>query len=192
MPKDTFWFSHDYNARSDRKLIRLRMKHEMEGIGVYWCIIEMLYEEGGVLKTSEYERITYELKTNIDLVKSVINDFDLFKKDTDNFWSESVLARLKIRKEKSDKARESIGYRWGNNTNENTNNIRSYNDSNTIKERKGKEIKEKEILKGVKFSENKEKVFFNDKSSQNLGKDQKALLAMNELKPFDVTKGLIN
>jgi Domain of unknown function (DUF4373) len=187
MSKDTFWFSHDYHSRADKKLIRLRMKHNMIGVGVYWCIVEMLYEEGGYLQHSEYERIAFELQTNEDIIKSVVNDFNLFEVDLERFWSNSALERLKLRKDKSNKARESISYRWNN-----TNEERTNNDTNTINERKGKEIKEKEIKRGISFSKNGEEVIFEDKTKQKLGKDQKALFDMGQLKPKDVTKGLIN
>ena len=39
----TEYFSHDYKARHDDKLIRVFMRHGLSGIGAYWCIIEMLY-----------------------------------------------------------------------------------------------------------------------------------------------------
>ena len=48
-----------------------------------------------------------------------------------------------------------------------------------------------DFLKGNEFIEN-EFVIFTDGTSQRLGKDQKALFEMGELKPKDITKGLIN
>jgi len=133
--KDTFWFSHDYNARSDRKLLKLRMKHGMEGIGAYWCIVEMLYQEGGFLSINDYERITFELRSNNDTITSVINNFDLFEKNSETFWSNSVLNRLKIRADKSEKARNSIKERWEKErAKKHTNVSPSYNDRNTIKD----------------------------------------------------------
>lgn len=48
------------------------------------------------------------------------------------------------------------------------------------------------ILIGDKFSDDKQFVIFKDGSKQRLGKDQKNLLEMGELKPKDITKGLIN
>jgi uncharacterized protein YdaU (DUF1376 family) len=48
------------------------------------------------------------------------------------------------------------------------------------------------IIKGEKFSENLNEVIFPDGSKQVLGKDQKSLLEMGQLKPKDVTKGLVN
>jgi hypothetical protein len=134
------YFSHDYGARNDRKITRLVMKHGMQGIGIFWCIVEMLYEEGGYLPL-EYERITFELRTEYELVKSVIHDFDLFKIEGELFYSESVLERLNERSQKSEKARESINKRWEKyrKKQENTNVIRMYNERNTIKVKESKE-----------------------------------------------------
>jgi hypothetical protein len=137
MTKDTFYFQHDCNARSDRKMVNLIMKHGMEGVGVYWCIVEMLYEEGGYLPL-EYERITFELRTNYELVKSVIHDFSLFNFDEKQLWSDSVLFRLKERSNKSEKAKESISKRWE--YERNTNVIRQYSSRNTKKKIKEKDI----------------------------------------------------
>jgi hypothetical protein len=144
MSKESYYFKHDYNARADRKMIKVIMKHGMQGIGVYWCIIEMLYEEGGYLP-NEYERITFELRTELKLVESVILEFDLFKLDADKFWSESVLDRLNERCEKSVKARESINKRWSK-YERNTNVLQKNNEGNTKEKRREKKIKEENII----------------------------------------------
>jgi hypothetical protein len=140
--KDTFYFSHDFNARSDEKIVELLAKHGMEGYGVYWGIIESLYNNTNVLQT-KYDRIAYDLRTNPDIVKSIINDFGLFKIKGGFFGSASIERRLNDRNEKSEKARESVSKRWekydrNTNVSKNDTNV-SKND--TIKERKGKEIK---------------------------------------------------
>ena len=111
MAKDVFYFSHDYNARNDRKMRALTMKHGMLGVGVFWCIIEMLYEEVGFLPM-EYERIAFELRIDTNVIRSVIEDFELFEHDEERFWSESILTRLQERCDKSEKARKSIMARW--------------------------------------------------------------------------------
>ena len=141
MGKEAFYFPHDFNSRADRKLINLSMKYGMEGIGIFWCIVEMLYEEGGYLPL-EYERITFELRTQYDTTESVINDFDLFENDGERFWSSAVLERLQKRYAKSERAKESVNTRWSKTGYErNTNVIRTNEERNTIKERKGKEKK---------------------------------------------------
>ena len=142
MKKDTYWFSHDYNARSDGKLLKLRMKHGMEGVGVYWCVVEMLYEENGFISLHDYERITFELRTNEELVRSVINDFGLFEINCERFWSNSAMERLAVRKDKSDQARNAINVRWElerkrkslENSIVNTDVLPTNNGSNTIKD----------------------------------------------------------
>ena len=137
------YFSHDYNARNDTKLVKLFMKLGLKGVGAYWCIIEMLYEEGGYLLRSEYERISFELRTEPEFIKNIIEDFDLFEKDDKKIWSETALDRLNKRIEKSAKARESVQKRWDK-YKSNTNVEQTNNDSNTskVKESKVNEIKD--------------------------------------------------
>ena len=136
MPKDTFYFSHDYNARNDEKIKRLIRKHGMQGYGVFWSIVEDLYNNANALRL-DYDGIAYDLRSDSDTVFSVINDFDLFVFDVNTFGSLSVQKRLDERNDKSIKARESANKRWNN-----ANALQPQSDSNAIKERKGKEIKE--------------------------------------------------
>lgn len=131
MAKDTFYFSHDYHSRNDPRLVCLLMNHGVSGIGVYWCLVEMLYEQDGYILLSDCERIAFELRIENDLVQSIISS-NLFGKDEKRFWSESALKRLNIRKNKSEKARESAISRW-----EHTNAMRPHINGNAIKERKG-------------------------------------------------------
>lgn len=139
--KDTFYFSHDYNSRNDTKLVEVMMTHWLVWIWAFWCIVEMLYEEWWYLPL-KYERITFELRTDKNVVQSIINDFWLFENDGEKFWSNSIIDRLKQRQEKSEKAKQSIQKRWDKQ--KDTNVLRTKNESNTIKERKGKKRKGKE------------------------------------------------
>jgi hypothetical protein len=140
--KDTFYFSHDYNARFDEKIKLLIRKHSMLGYGCYWSIVEDLYNNANALRT-DYEGIAFDLRITIEQAKSIINDFDLFVIDGDLFGSASVERRLNERNEKSAKARESAFNRW-NKQKENANAMRTQSEGNAIKERKGKEKKGKE------------------------------------------------
>lgn len=163
--KETFYFSHDYHARHDPKLVNLQMEFGMEGVGIYWCLIEMLYEQGGRLRPADYERIAFELRIDTELLKQIVFT-DLFEGDKsgDYFWSNTVLERLEKREIKSQKARDSILKRW----NKDTNVLRTNNECNTIKESKGKEKKEKEI----EYSTTTWKIFetlgFSDKKKLSL------------------------
>lgn len=135
MGKETFYFSHDYNARNDEKIKELIFKHGMAGYGIYWAIIEELYQNTNVLRLN-CQRIAFELRVSKDVVTSVIGEFDLFVFNDNNFSSLSVQKRLDERANKSEKARLSVSKRWSD-----TNVLRTQYNSNTIKESKVKENK---------------------------------------------------
>jgi len=140
---------------------------KMEGVGIFWCLIEMLYEENGYLSLSLCERIANALRTHSDIIKSLINNYDLFKNDGERFWSESVLRRLNERQEKSEKARKSALSKYINKK-DNSERKRTHSERKrtlAIKERKGKEIKEKEI-KEIKVKEITSTIVEGDKPSE--------------------------
>lgn len=139
--KETFYFPHDYNAMQDEKIKMLIRKHGMEGYGIFWAIVEMLYNNANALRT-DYEGIAFDVRTNCEKIESIVNDFDLFIVNGDTFGSMSIERRLNERKEKSRKAKESASYRWNN-----ANALRTECDGNAIKEKKVKEKKEKKEIK---------------------------------------------
>lgn len=134
---DTFYFSHDYNARNDDKIKQVIRKHGMVGYGVYWSIVEDLYQNANAMRT-DCDGIAYDLHVHSDIVKSILFDFNLFVHEGDMFGSMSIQKRLENRNERSIKARESALKRWGNASDANA--MRTQCDRNAIKERKVKEI----------------------------------------------------
>lgn len=121
----------------------------MNGYGVFWSIIEDLYNNANALQT-DYEGIAYDLRMDEDVIKSIINDFDLFVIDGAEFGSMSVQRRLDERAEKSARARDSANKRWGNDANA----MRPQSEGNAIKERKVKEIKEskgKDVIEALSY-----------------------------------------
>jgi len=158
--KEAFYFSHDYNSRNDWKLVKVMMKHKLEWVWAFWCIVEMLYEEWWYLMLSECERIAFELRWSEDCIKWIVFDSWLFKNDWEKFWSDSIIERLEMRAEKSKKASLSAKERW-NKKQENANALRTQSDSNAIKERKGKERKEKtDTLVAMQPNEYSESISF--------------------------------
>lgn len=141
--KDTYYFSHDYNSRNDHKIKKLVSKHGYLGYGLFWAIIEDLYNNANALQT-DYESIAFDLRTSENIIESIINDFDLFVIEADNFGSLSVQRRLEERDAKSLKARESAYKRW-NKDKENANALQTDSECNAIKESKVNEIKVNEI-----------------------------------------------
>lgn len=145
--KETFYFSHDFHARSDEKILKLLQKERWEGYGLYWAIVEKIYEAGGWIE-KDYDTIAYDLRTEYERITRVIETYDLFIIKDGKISSKSILDRIALREEKSNKARDSVSKRWAKvsdkTDNSNTNVIRTYNERNTIKERKVKENKIKE------------------------------------------------
>lgn len=110
--KDTFYFQHDYNARNDPKLQRVLMELGASGIGVFWCIVEMLYEQGGYMPLDDYKSIAFALHVENKIVQSIINDYDLFQNDNEVFWSQSAIDRLNKRKDIAEKRKAAAVARW--------------------------------------------------------------------------------
>lgn len=137
--KDTYYFSHDYNSRNDHKIKKLISKYGYAGYGLFWAIIEDLYNNANALQT-DYETIAFDLRTSKDTIESIINDFDLFVIEGDKFGSLSVERRLEERDNKSSKARESAYKRWNKNK-DNANALQTDSECNAIKESKEKENK---------------------------------------------------
>ena len=91
--KNTYYFPHDYHARHDPKLERLRMLYGCVTDGIYWCLVEMMYEQGGYLAMDDMPVFAKLLNTDIDIINKVIGS-DLFKQKDGKCYSSSVLDRL--------------------------------------------------------------------------------------------------
>lgn len=115
MSKDTFYFSHDYNARNDDKIKSLLRKHGMFGYGIFWAIVEELYNNANALRT-DYDCIAYDLRTDVIVIKSIVEDFGLFQISEGFFGSCSIEKRLDERNAKSKSARLSAFARWNKKT----------------------------------------------------------------------------
>ena len=104
MSKDAFYFSHDSNARNDQRLMKIRMKHGMQGYGIYFGIVEILREQTEYcLSKKDIDSIAYDLRIDVDVVEDIIYNYDLFQIDDDSFHSRSLtrrMARMDVIREK--------------------------------------------------------------------------------------------
>ena len=123
------YFSHDIAAKSDEKIIRLmfdfrKNKNEFSentlkelvahaAYGIYWEIIEYLHENS--LNIQEVEMLADELRIDADILKRILDNYELFKISEDKYISERVLRNLKLQEEKSEKARQSANQRHNRN-----------------------------------------------------------------------------
>lgn len=151
-----YYLKHDYYARQDPKMQHLLATHGVAGVGLFWCIVEQLFEQGGVLPMSSVNIIAWQLHCDVKLVESVINDFNLFINDGESFWSESAKIRLEEMKSKSETNRKNAKKKYekkqsqsdGTTTAEQsqsdgtTTEEQSQSDKNRIKKNKEKKNKE--------------------------------------------------
>lgn len=121
MAKKTFYFPHDGNARNDDRIIAVRMRHKMEGYGVYFAILERILESSNYMCAKDYNLIAFDLHVGAELIKSIVENFGLFKftEDGEFFYSESFNDRMKplenIREQRSLAGKKSAEKRAKNN-----------------------------------------------------------------------------
>lgn len=111
MAKVKDYFSHDYHARTD--LRGIQKDFGLEGVGFYWCLVEILHENGGSIKASELEGIAYELHVSAELCTKVVNDYGKFTVKGGKISCDRVLRNLKKRDEISEVRRKAAEERWG-------------------------------------------------------------------------------
>ena len=144
--KDVFYFQHDYNARNDPKLQDVLIEHGAAGLGVFWCIVEQLYEQDGILPLKSCKSIAFALHVDCKMVESIVQNFDLFKNDGEKFWSNSVNARLNKRKTVSEKRKLAAINRWkSTQEKQEQNNIDANAMQDISKEKESKEKESKDI-----------------------------------------------
>uniref|UniRef100_A0A6M3KXC5 Lin1244/Lin1753-like N-terminal domain-containing protein n=1 Tax=viral metagenome TaxID=1070528 RepID=A0A6M3KXC5_9ZZZZ len=108
------YFPHDYDARNDRKILKLRRIHGWQGYGLYFALLEILRGQDDFrYPLDNISELEFELRESKEIILSVIRNFDLFKIDEANyFYSISLIARLQPYLEKSERARDAVNKRW--------------------------------------------------------------------------------
>jgi len=149
MKKSTYYFSHDYNAANDVKILFMRQQLGMEGYGIYWYLIEHLADAGGRLPLKIIPVLAMQMQSQEIKIRAVISEFELFEIVDDTFFSIRLLNNLDrvndLKINNSIKGKLSAEKRKSTAVEQRLN-------SGATKERKGKEIKGNEIHNV--FSEN--------------------------------------
>lgn len=184
MPKETFWFKHDYNARNDEKILELRAEFGAEGYGIYWMLIESMAEtDYGGAKATLIGGLSHSYNVPkqklMDLIQFATN-VGLFYEEDGYIFSKRIVAHKMMRKEMSINGLRGADKRWKN----------SHPMATPMQNRIEEKRIEENIL-GKKFSKNLKEVIFSDGSKQKLGIDQLAALERNELLPKQIIKGRI-
>jgi len=105
------YFSHDYDAREDEKIIDMMADMGWAGYGLFWGLVELLYKNGGKMRNN-YDRLAYALNSHPDHLKQIIENYGLFQIKNGFFTSKSIIKRLSKRKAKSEVASANARKRW--------------------------------------------------------------------------------
>lgn len=102
------WFSHDCNAKDDPKIILLIDELGLEGFGIFWVLIETLRAQKGYkLQLKAVDALARRYNTTSQKMRVVIESYDLFTIDGDQFFfSPSLLRRMQKWDEKRQLASE--------------------------------------------------------------------------------------
>ena len=87
--KDSFYFPHFYNARNDRKILRLRRELGTEGYGIYFMILEVLRDSSDFKYPMEdIDLLADDFGVSEAKVRTVICNYQLFEVDqNEKFFS---------------------------------------------------------------------------------------------------------
>ncbi len=149
-----YYFSHDLHARHDPKVSALISKYGAEGYGVYWCIVEVLHEQGGKLEKfpNMFQGLAHDLKQNEAtlqaIVKDMVNGLHLLKEDETTIWSDRVLLNIEAQEAIHTQRVEAgrVGGIMSGKIRSAASSKTKQNEANEAKEKKRKEKKIKESI----------------------------------------------
>jgi len=115
--KDSIYFNHDYNAQSDPKVVRLRLKYWREWYWLFRATVEMMREDADVvIRTSEIDanayRLHYDSKEYSEFLDYLVEIWLLYLDTKDwAYFSKRLQEDVEHMRSKSKKARASANAR---------------------------------------------------------------------------------
>lgn len=97
--KDLQYITHDLGARNDPKLMDVQMEMGGQGLAIFWCLVEMLWENDGKIPAN-YKSIAFALRwCKPAEVEKVVTSFGLFQVENGFITSRSASERIANKKE---------------------------------------------------------------------------------------------
>lgn len=72
------------------EVMRARMEHGMAAYGIYVALMQLLEEDVNHKMSKDYSMIAYEMRVDVSVVQSVVEDFDLFEVEKESFYSKEL------------------------------------------------------------------------------------------------------
>lgn len=72
------------------EVMRARVKHGIAAYGIYVALMQLLEEDEDHKLLKDYSMIAYEMRVDVSVVQSVVEDFDLFEVEEEYFYSKEL------------------------------------------------------------------------------------------------------
>lgn len=138
MSKDAFWFKHDSNASRDLRLMQIKAIYGLEGLGVFWSIVEVLREQKGYKWEEKQVNILAKI---IDCDVQKLNNFltdckriSLFSFENGHIFSNRLIKDMKV---------------WESKKKNRTKEERNENENGTDEEHKRREEERREDIRYI-------------------------------------------
>jgi hypothetical protein len=173
LEKDAYYFPHFCNAKSDRKILRVRKELGLEGYGIFFMLLETLREQADLkYPMCDIDLLSDEFGTSEQKVRTVISNYDLFTiEESGKFFSPRLLLYLEpyfSMKEQRKLAGKKSAEKRALKALETQEIQRSFNDrSTTVQQSKVKESKRNESKTNI-YTLNEMKLPINQNTHENL------------------------
>ena len=108
------YFSHDYTPLEDKNLLKMFISMGAEGYGIYWLIVEFMHQNTFVV--GEEELIAFKFRVDVEKVKRIMNDFQLFHieevSEGQVYISDRILRNLNYVEVKNEGRKQAANTRW--------------------------------------------------------------------------------
>lgn len=117
----SLYLPHDLKAFEDDKIVNMFGDLDYYGYGLYWRVLEMLYNSDDHTKVTNYKALARVLNCKADILEQLICNYGLFviSDDGSKFWSDRVLQQCdkldKGKKDAAENGRKGAQKRWGDN-----------------------------------------------------------------------------
>ena len=98
-------------SRNDARLMSLRRNLGLEGYAVYAMLEEALAEGGGCIE-ADYALLAFDFRTEEEMVRSVAEDYALFRVDGGRLMLLADAADAELRRKRSEAGRKGMCSRW--------------------------------------------------------------------------------
>jgi hypothetical protein len=112
------YFNHDINAANDDKILEIRAAFGWEGYGLFWALLETMFNNGGKIKKANFRGLALNLGIANEMLlhyMSIAIELQLFVEDNLFVWSNRLKNQIDGIEALSSTRKDAAYKRWNNN-----------------------------------------------------------------------------